>query len=579
MVQHGGQSSCDVAGKAPLTMGDMTELETMESVRLIASGDRDASTTVHSLPNSSLFVRDCSDGPPITGEILSKAGAFSTVSVDDDALAELNSAIVACNSSLEARLNVVCEDGLHVMSVSAQSIATGGPFDRLIAVRDITEAVQLEAALRKSKETVLALTVGSQLGDAEALQLALRDPLTELPNRRAFDAALAEACKTGPFALCLLDMDQFKQVNDSLGHQAGDRLLREVGARLQHHTRANDFVARLGGDEFAVILAGIETETAARDAGARLISHFQTRVSLGRLDVRAQLTGGVSLGIKGAKPDEVFAAADKALHRGKWDGRGTVQSGRMDAPHLDEHETLSSVKVLLTSSKVPVMFEPVVTADGGVFGYHAVIRGQCDERSEGFDTILATAIKFGLGEELLARVTDAMLAEAARSAIPSLHIRLPATALHDPAVVERLVMLLEHGPIESRSALVDLPINAIEGTGAAAAQRLRALQVGIVLNNWDLGLRGYALAEAGMICAAQVDAYDLLPLLHTRDGQQLIAAATQTMKRHGVPVFAHNVDDRATADQLFALGLSGTQGAAFRSSRIAPTQHRKLSAA
>ena len=390
----------------------------------IAECDQAAAAFVQRVPMSQLFVRDCALEAPGTQALLNQSGAFEAMSLDEAALANINDAITASSGVVETRLDILCREGLRGIAICAHPIATGTLSDRLVARRIAHEIRNPLTPIMLSTERLRRRYVG-KIDDSDGLRLALRDPLTDLPNRRAFDFALSEACSQGPFALCLLDMDQFKQVNDSLGHQTGDRLLREVAGRLKDHTRNHDFVARLGGDEFAVILSAIDDEADAKDASERLLTHFKTRVSLGDVDVRACLTGGVALGHKGAAPDHIFAADDTALHNAKRNGRGTVATGHSSVQRLDEHRDLAAAKILLTSSEIPLIFEPIVAEGGQVFGYEAILGAKPNGMKRDYDPVLASAIKFGLGGDLVTRVIDAVVEQATRSAMPVLHLRLP----------------------------------------------------------------------------------------------------------------------------------------------------------
>ena len=534
----------------------------------IAECDQAAAAFVQRVPMSQLFVRDCALEAPVTQALLNQSGAFEAMSLDEAALANINDAITASSGVVETRLDILCREGLRVIAISAHPIATGTLSERLIALRDITEAVQLEQALKESNEALLAMSFGNKIDDSDGLRLALRDPLTDLPNRRAFDFALSEACSQGPFALCLLDMDQFKQVNDSLGHQTGDRLLREVAGRLKDHTRNHDFVARLGGDEFAVILSAIDDEADAKDASERLLTHFQTRVSLGDVDVRACLTGGVALGHKGADPDHIFAAADTALHNAKRNGRGTVATGHISVQRLDEHRDLAAAKILLTSSEIPLIFEPIVAEGGQVFGYEAILGAKPNGMKRDYDPILASAIKFGLGVDLVTRVIDAVVEQATRSAMPVLHLRLPHQAFEDATVVDCLAELIRNSPIEPESTFIELPLHTMEGAVAVAAERRSALNIGVILDDWELSVRAYNLARSGLVSGAKLDAAMLNPMLRTHEGRNMVAAALTTMASHGVAVFADHVNDPAAIAPLFDLGVVAAQGSAFQARRI-----------
>lgn len=155
--------------------------------------------------------------------------------------------------------------------------------------------------------------------------LALHDPLTGLPNRTNFTSALANALESATgqlFALLFIDLDGFKQINDTLGHEAGDEALKAVAARLRHNLAANDFAARLGGDEFVAIASNIADKDAAVKIANRLIAAISDPMTLtghtGRL--------GASIGVAvfpehGVTPSELLSAADHAMYAAKRGGK------------------------------------------------------------------------------------------------------------------------------------------------------------------------------------------------------------------------------------------------------------------
>lgn len=165
---------------------------------------------------------------------------------------------------------------------------------------------------------------------AEVHQLAFHDALTQLPNRLLFRDRLAQAIarvhrEGGKGGLLMLDLDDFKLVNDALGHAAGDQMLRVVAARLARSVRATDTVARLGGDEFALIVAPLAAVEALDAVLARIARELGTPIAIDGRAVTASATIGIALfPDDGDEPDRLVRRADVALYRGKAKGRGSV---------------------------------------------------------------------------------------------------------------------------------------------------------------------------------------------------------------------------------------------------------------
>ncbi len=174
---------------------------------------------------------------------------------------------------------------------------------------------------------------------AEAERLALTDALTGLANRRAMDIALDGHTRGGqPFGLMHVDLDLFKQVNDTLGHAAGDAVLAEAARRLREHTRRGDVVARVGGDEFVVLLAGVTAPRALAAAARRIIARLEQPIEAAgqtcRISASIGFTSSVLYGRP--RPDRLLSDADDALYNSKRRGRGRATFAR-PAPSAAPH--------------------------------------------------------------------------------------------------------------------------------------------------------------------------------------------------------------------------------------------------
>ena len=177
----------------------------------------------------------------------------------------------------------------------------------------------------------------------ELARLASTDPLTELPNRRSFDHTLERELRGAkryddPVSLVLLDLDEFKSINDRFGHHVGDEVLKEVGVRLRDACRAGDQVARIGGEEFALILTRTD-EYGAKAAAERtrtLVSETPFATSAGELAVTASLGIACAGGTIGFDARDLFRAADEALYRSKGEGRNRVSIASSRRPRATE---------------------------------------------------------------------------------------------------------------------------------------------------------------------------------------------------------------------------------------------------
>src|SRR5262245_11586015 len=219
--------------------------------------------------------------------------------------------------------------------------------------------------------------------------MARHDALTNLPNRTLFrerlDRALHLAKRGDQLAVFCLDLDHFKEVNDSLGHPVGDALLREVAQRLSECVSEDDTVARLGGDEFAIVqfCAGCDPTTASALA-SRLVERISEPYDVAGHELIIGVSVGVSLApADGANPDALLKNADLALYRAKADGRGTYRffEAGMDARAQARRMLELDLRAAVRREEFEVHFQPIVDiADAKTVAFEALVRWNHPER-------------------------------------------------------------------------------------------------------------------------------------------------------------------------------------------------------
>ena len=197
-----------------------------------------------------------------------------------------------------------------------------GQFDHRIETSNKDELGRLANALNRMAES-------RQIAEARLEDLAYNDPLTKLPNRAQFQIRLADALQSARrnnqmVAVLLLDLDHFKQVNDSLGHPAGDALLCTASQRLEDCVRESDTVARLGGEEFVIIQNHLYDRVRVETLARRVIERLSEKFKFDGYDIHTSTSVGISLFPNDAvDPDELLRSADLALYRAKHEGRGS----------------------------------------------------------------------------------------------------------------------------------------------------------------------------------------------------------------------------------------------------------------
>lgn len=227
-------------------------------------------------------------------------------------------------------------DHAYVSSVGSTAIRAGARFRTQLRMRRKDGSsfwVDLSGMVLSDTDSLwtLADIDGLKQSEAKAQDLAHRDPLTQLPNRRFFEERVGDAIhharRTGQdFAVCYLDLDGFKPVNDQYGHNAGDEVLMQIAQRLQSLVRCNDVVARLGGDEFAILLSNVSREADVEQLLQRFLFSIQRRITL---DSGEPVTVSASMGaVMGGANDvcgELLRVADEAMYTVKRTGKGRLR--------------------------------------------------------------------------------------------------------------------------------------------------------------------------------------------------------------------------------------------------------------
>jgi len=236
-----------------------------------------------------------------------------------------------------ARLGaLLAPHGPAVDAVIADSYSSGKPrdIDLELAANDTRGAIWVELSVNSLGDTLMQALVNDiterKGAESAAQELASRDTLTGLLNRRGFDAALAKLLAPSRrqvrAALLLVDLDRFKQVNDTYGHEAGDRVLREVACVFERSVRRTDTVGRLGGDEFAIVLGGIDCPEKAQEIARTIIDGISQPIDIGA-GLKSHIGGSIGIAFAGNPPESpagLMHRADRAMYAAKQAGRGRV---------------------------------------------------------------------------------------------------------------------------------------------------------------------------------------------------------------------------------------------------------------
>ncbi len=404
--------------------------------------------------------------------------------------------------------------------------------------------------------------------------LANHDPLTELPNRFAFERRLADRLDAGlrPFAVCCIDLDHFKRVNDSLGHHAGDDLLRVMAHRIGIVAGDDAIVARLGGDEFAVLADCTDLDDAEVLAG-RLRYAIGQDVFLGTTRIHVDASIGVDVADIATPSDPVslMRNVDIAMYEAKALGRGQIVrfdvSLREQAERRVELET--AVRRAVTSEELVVHYQPLISAaNGETVGLEALVRWQHPTRGVLLPAeFLAVAERIGLSARIEEQVLAAVLADlSADPDLPRVWVNLSVLELSRPRHTRRITT----AAIEADVPLARLGFEMTESALATDTEAVRENLAWLGDRGARLALDDYGSGYASLANLRQ------LPIDELKIDQSLIArmmgepfdlavvqAIVQIARSLGLGVIAEGIETAEQAGMARELGIATLQGFLF----------------
>ena len=408
--------------------------------------------------------------------------------------------------------------------------------------------------------------------------MALHDPLTLLPNRvylkERLESLLAQARRNQRLmAVLFIDLDNFKTVNDSLGHHAGDLLLREIALRLTGAVRQGDIVARLGGDEFVVVLAEVaNTDDAARVA-AKLMAMVNAAVTLEGHKLSVSPSIGISVfPMDGDSADELLRHADAAMYHAKDSGRNNYQffMPKLLARALDMLGQESLLREAVSRNQFVLHYQPQVCIAGGALtGMEALVRWQHPHRSlVGPADFIAIAEARGL----IAGIGRWVMFEACRqlkqwhdsgAALVPVAINLSAIEFKQRDLVQSIAGALQAAGLEPRYLEIELTESVLLGHGSEVLDTLlalKALGVGLAIDDFGTGYSSLAYLKRYPIDRLKIDRSFVRDLLVDADNMAIVTAIIQMAHSLKLETVAEGVESREQLDALRRLGCGQCQG-------------------
>lgn len=442
--------------------------------------------------------------------------------------------------------------GGRILSISGRPMQGGGC---VMVVQDITERRAAEARIT---------------------HLARHDALTGLPNRMQLmarvDESLARARRDAPFALLCIDLDHFKQVNDSLGHPIGDRLLREVTARLQATVRDTDLVARLGGDEFAITQDNVAQPESVTALARRIVEAIGAPYVIDGHRIVVGASIGIALAPQdGATAEALLKAADLALYRAKAEGRGAwcFFEPEMDARMQQRRRIEMDLRAALEEDRFELLYQPLMDMQSmRLSGFEALLRwrdatGALIPPSDFIPLAEETGLIVPLGEWVL---NKACATAATWPSDVTVAVNVSAVQFRMPQFVDMVAAALAAtGLPPSRLELEVTETIMLQDNVATVAQlhRLRRLGVRISMDDFGTGYSSLSYLRSFPFDKIKIDRSFVRDVADKGEARAIVRAIAGLGASLGMRTTAEGVESGEQLARLRAEGCTDAQGYLF----------------
>jgi len=446
--------------------------------------------------------------------------------------------------------------------------------ERNIAAKDEALA-QLRDLNRSLEVRVHERTAELATANSELEYLALHDPLTGLPNRALLRDRLSHALSSAnrrkqPLAIVVMDLDGFKDVNDTLGHNIGDRLLCEVGERLLGALRKVDTVARMGGDEFAMVLPDTDA-TGAATVAAKLLKALLPPHLIDEFRISVQASIGIAVFPEhGTETDMLLRQADIAMYVAKRAKAGYAFYDTQHDPHTPKRlRLIADLRNAIERHELTLAYQPKVNlASGAVVGVEALARWQHPEFGAiAPDVFIPLAESTGLMKALTMNVLDAALADCARLQEQGMDldfaVNVSAANLHDVDFAVQVSSLLRKWRVEPQRLMIEITESAVMSDAQRALQSLRALDamgVGISVDDFGTGYSSLAYLKRLPVDEIKIDKSFIQDLVPGSEGAKIVRSIIDLGHNLALTVVAEGVENASTRDYLKSLACNSAQG-------------------
>jgi diguanylate cyclase (GGDEF)-like protein/PAS domain S-box-containing protein len=441
------------------------------------------------------------------------------------------------------------------MSLAGLPDEEGAVHGVMVQVEDITSARDAELALASK---------------------AMNDDLTGLPNRwltrEWVDRALAEQPATH-VGLLLINLDRTKNVNERLGHTAGDRLIAGVADRLRRQLRDDDLIGRTGGDEFLVVVEGVRDASRLVDIAEKLTRALQEPIDLGSQRHTVTVSVGAATGLPGESPEDFMMRADMALARAKRGGRACVTLYDPASDHAASADDLALERELRTSvgsGELRAYYQPIVALPGAALaGYEALVRWAHTERGLMVpDMFLHIAEASGLIGSLGTWMLERACRDAA-GAMPgglTVAVNTSPLQLQRPGFVDLVARTLANSGLDPARLHLEITETAVLQASSSVLEDMAALRdlgVTLALDDFGTGYSSLTLLQSLPVHIVKIDRSFVAPILEDTRSRALVRAVISLCNDLGLDTVAEGIEEPAQAEALAEMGCVHGQGFLF----------------
>ncbi|MGC9665621.1 putative bifunctional diguanylate cyclase/phosphodiesterase [Planosporangium sp. 12N6] len=521
------------------------------------------------------------------GSPANRAQAQAVLLTHDDFLVSANKMFEAVNNhdtALASRIEFDQADTLYRLQHEIERGAgehREEAVNQLAAMRQVSNTMSWGVPLVFLVGLAIAMVLSAMLSryrrdlDAERAQAvhdSLHDSLTGLPNRQLLAERLHGAVQSSErVGLVLIDLDRFKEINDTLGHRCGDELLTQIGPRLAATVRSTDTVARLGGDEFAVLVPDVTSLDDVLAIAEKLRQAVELPIEIAGADLSVEASMGVVVsGEHGDDSQTLLRRAEVAMYVAKERNRGvTVYDASEDAHDPGRLALLTELRRAIDQRELILHYQPKVSlATGEVCGVEALVRWEHPQRGMvPPDKFIPLAEHTGLIGPLTRYVLDAALRQASRWVDQGhplqIAVNLAARNLADPDLADDVVKLLEQHRVPAHLLCLELTESAITTEPEHALlllTRLRAAGVSLAVDDFGTGYTSLAQLKNLPITELKIDRTFVGTMTTERSNGLIVRAIVDLARNLGLTTVAEGVEDAGTLTALAANGCAVAQG-------------------